>query len=159
MHFSKLQAQCLFSCLNLSYRDTILSPLKNRVNYNDYMPVHHSKSNYHRYIPQSKRQHPEIQSSLPLSQDFSRFLWKSEVTQMNYSVFELFFHLPSYKKCTHGFPYIQFDAILHVHAFSMFLKEIHVGDYGSWTCELYSYWWQEALCILCGSNNLWLLFH
>ena len=128
-------------------------------NYKDYMRVHHSKSNYHRYIPQSKRQHPENLNSLPLSQEFSSFLTKREVTQINYSVFELFFHLPSYKKCTHGFPYIQFDAILHVHAFSMFLKEIHVGDYGSWTCDLYSYWWQEALCILCGSNNLWLLFH
>ena len=128
--------KCLFSCLNLSYRDTVLSPLKMYCvfamhNYNDYMRVHHSKSNYHRYIPQSKRQHPENLNSLPLSQEFSSFLTKREVTQINYSVFELFFHLPSYKKCTHGFPYIQFDAILHVHAFSMFLKEIHVGDYCS----------------------------
>ena len=98
-------------------------------NYNDYMRVHHATC--HRYIPQSKRQHPENLNSLPLSQEFSSFLTKREVTQINYSVFELFFHLPSYKKCTHGFPYIQFDAILHVHAFSMFLKEIHVGDYGS----------------------------
>ena len=117
-------------------------------NYNDHMPVYHSKLNCHRYIPQSKRQHPENLNSLPLSQEFSSFLWNREVTQINYSVFELFFHLPSYKKCTHGFPNIQFDAILHVHAFSMFLKEIHVGDYGSWICDLYSYWWQEGLWIL-----------
>ena len=128
-------------------------------NYNVYMRVHHSKSNCHRYIPQSKRQSPDNLSSLPFSQEFSSFLWKREVTQMNYSVFELFFHLPSYKKCTHGFPYIQFDAILHVHAFSMFLKEIRVGDYGSWICDLYLYWWQEGHYILCGSNTLWLLSH
>ena len=121
-------------CISVSF--TVLSPLRMYCvfamhNYNNYMQMHHSKSNCHRYIPRSKRQHSENPSSLPLSQEFSSFLTKREVTQINYSVFELFFHLPSYKKCTHGFPNIQFDAILHVHAFSMFLKEIHVGDYGS----------------------------
>ena len=79
-------------------------------NYNDCMQVHHSKSNCH--TPEQK----------------TTSIWKRKVTQMNYSVFELFFHLPSYKKCTHGFPYIQFDAILHVHAFSMFQKEIHLQE-------------------------------
>ena len=107
-----------------------------------------------RYIPQSKRQHPENLNSLPLSQEFSSFLTKREVTQINYSVFELFFHLPSYKKCTHGFPYIQFDAILHVHAFSMFLKEIHLGDLVLESVTCIRIGGQEGLCILCGSNTL-----
>ena len=83
-----------------------------------------------------------ILSSSTLSKEFSSFLFKhlSRTHHVNYDVFKLFFNLPFHKKHIHGCPYIQFDVtVLHVHVFIMFLKEIHVGNYGSWICYICLY--------------------
>ena len=110
--------KCLFSCLNLSYRDIVLSPLKMYCvcvfamrNYNDYMQVHHSKSNCHRYIPQSKRQILKTWVLYHYSKSFPVFFEKGKSPRWIIVFLNSSSICHPTRDALNGCPYIQFYAI------------------------------------------------